>query len=160
MLYSLDMAPISNYGTENESPIEVRRQAAFLYSKAFSQGKWHAFWHKLRGEEPNLRDLSKIEKTAKRLSSKDIAVVNVPLGKIVGSEGRVKDFDHDFHPLADHNDQRWISVAAARRQGKPLPPVDLIQVGDEYYVRDGHHRISVAKASGQTEIEARIHGLK
>jgi hypothetical protein len=47
-------------------------------------------------------------------------------------------------------------VAAARRRGKSLPPVDLIQVGDAYFVRDGHHRISVARALGQQDIEAKV----
>ncbi len=136
MLYSLDMAPIS---------------------KASSRGKWHAFWHKVWGQEPHLHDLALIKNTARRIPTKKSAVILVPLDKIIGSEGRVQDFDHDFHPLSDHNDQRWINVAVAHRNGITLPPVDLIQVGDEYYVRDGHHRVSVAKANGQKEIEARIH---
>jgi hypothetical protein len=49
---------------------------------------------------------------------------------------------------------RWLRVAAARDQGKVLPPVVLVQVGDVYFVRDGHHRISVARALGQLDIEA------
>ena len=47
-----------------------------------------------------------------------------------------------------------MSVAGARIQDVPLPPVDLIQVGDRYFVRDGHHRISVARTFGQHFIEA------
>jgi hypothetical protein len=78
------------------------------------------------------------------------------LAKIVGSEGRTADFDSAFDPLRSHNRDRWIGIAAARRQGAILPPVELIQVGDTYYVRDGNHRVSVAKAAGQVEIEAQI----
>jgi hypothetical protein len=51
---------------------------------------------------------------------------------------------------------RWLRVAAARDQGKVLPPVVLVQVGDVYFVRDGHHRISVARALGQLDIEAEV----
>jgi hypothetical protein len=51
---------------------------------------------------------------------------------------------------------RWLSVAAARDQGKGLPPVVLVQVGDVYFVRDGHHRIAVARALGQLDIEAQV----
>jgi hypothetical protein len=80
----------------------------------------------------------------------------VPIAKIVGSEGRCGDFDRDFNPLHDHNRGRWLRIAAARRRGTPLPPVDLVQVGGLYFVQDGHHRISVALALGQTEIEARV----
>jgi hypothetical protein len=50
----------------------------------------------------------------------------------------------------------WLSVAVARQRGKSLPPVKLIQVGDVYYVQDGHHRISVARALGQRDIEAEV----
>lgn len=85
-----------------------------------------------------------------------MGVVNIPLAKIVGSENRVSDFDNTFNPLNEHNRDRWINIALTRRNGASLPPVELIQVGEEYYVRDGHHRISVAKAANQTEIEARI----
>jgi hypothetical protein len=82
--------------------------------------------------------------------------VVVPLEKIIGTEGRGEDFDADFHPLKKHNRERWISVYAARQMGVILPAVELVQVGDAYYLRDGHHRISVARAMGQLEIDARI----
>jgi hypothetical protein len=71
---------------------------------------------------------------------------------IRGSESRSSDFDRDFNPLHDHNRRRWLNVAAARQRGKALPLVKLIQVGDVYFVRDGHHRISVARALGQRSI--------
>jgi hypothetical protein len=80
----------------------------------------------------------------------------VPITEIVGSQNRCGDFDRDFNPLHDHNRARWLRIAAARRRGTPLPPVDLIQVGDLYFVQDGHHRISVARALGQQEIGARV----
>ena len=80
----------------------------------------------------------------------------VSIDQIKGSEGRSQDFDAKFRPLQRHNRDRWLDVAAAIHLGKALPPVDLIQVGEKYYVRDGHHRISVAKAQGQLSIEATI----
>ena len=52
--------------------------------------------------------------------------------------------------------QRWQSVANALDEGVPLPPVQLIQVGAAYYVRDGHHRVSVNRALGQEVIEADV----
>lgn len=80
----------------------------------------------------------------------------VPLSSIVGSEGRSNDFDRSFHPLTSNSKDRWISVASARQRGVPLPPVQLIQVGNTYYVRDGHHRISVAHALGEQYIDAEV----
>ncbi|HSN74547.1 MAG TPA: transcriptional regulator, partial [Anaerolineae bacterium] len=73
-----------------------------------------------------------------------------------GSMGRTGDFDHHFHPLDDRLRSRWISVAMARRQFIPLPPVSLVQVGACYFVQDGHHRISVARALGESAIDAEV----
>jgi hypothetical protein len=80
----------------------------------------------------------------------------VPLNSIRGTEGRPGDFDDQFCPLSDQTRQRWQSVAAALDAGLVLPPVQLIQVGAEYYVRDGHHRVSVTRALGQDTIEAEV----
>ncbi len=78
------------------------------------------------------------------------------LARIVGSEGRSEDFDGHFRPQRTHNRERWIRVASAWLQGLALPAVQLVQVGDAYYVRDGNHRVSVARAFGQESIDAEV----
>ena len=80
----------------------------------------------------------------------------IALDKITGSESRTGDFDHNFNPLSDSLKDRWVNVMAARLSGTPMPPIDLLKAGDEYYVRDGHHRISVARALGEGFIEAQV----
>jgi hypothetical protein len=80
----------------------------------------------------------------------------VSLNQICGSMNRTGDFDQHFHPLADRLRDRWVSVAMANSQDVPLPPVSLVQVGGCYFVEDGHHRISVARAMGQTAVEAEV----
>jgi len=85
-----------------------------------------------------------------------VGLKTVPLSRIAGSEGRCGDFDREFRPLKIHTQERWYRVARAHLTGVPLPPVDLIRVGDEYYVRDGNHRVSVARAFGQAAIEALV----
>ena len=80
----------------------------------------------------------------------------VPIEQIRGSEGRSSDFDRNFNLLQDHCKDRWLGVARAREQDKVLPPVEVVQVRDVYFVRDGHHRISVARALGQLDIEAEL----
>ena len=83
-------------------------------------------------------------------------IQSVAISQICGSMGRIGDFDHRFHPLDDRLRNRWISVAMARRQFIPLPPVSLVQVGACYFVQDGHHRISVARALGESAIDAEV----
>jgi hypothetical protein len=81
-----------------------------------------------------------------------------PIAQIQGSatKGRSQDFDRSFRPLKFHNEKRWLSLATAQLKGIALPPISLVKVGDIYYVRDGHHRVSVARALGQQEIEAEV----
>lgn len=83
-------------------------------------------------------------------------IQTVPIRQIHGSEGRNSDFDRNFNPLHKRTMQRWMRVYDAWQDGVALPPVELVQVGDEYYVRDGHHRISVAQALGNQYIDAEV----
>jgi len=88
--------------------------------------------------------------------TRDLGTRPVRLEKIVGSVGRYHDFDSTFR-LKDHlPHERLESVKKRMREGKPLSPVELYQFKDEYYVLDGHHRVSAAKEFGYEEIEARI----
>jgi hypothetical protein len=80
----------------------------------------------------------------------------VLIAQIDGSENRSTDFDRNFNPLNDHTRDRWLSIARAWQRGRYLPPVKLIQVGDHYFVRDGHHRISVARALGWEVVYATV----
>jgi hypothetical protein len=70
----------------------------------------------------------------------------VALDTIIGSVDRARDFDCWFHPRAKVKRQRWIQLALAQRRGEYIPPVDLYRIGDLHFVRDGHHRVSVALA--------------
>jgi hypothetical protein len=138
----------------------LRDTTDLLYSSARDRGQRAMLWATLTGRSRCLLALEEVRQgshvsTTER-SQLEAETRLVPIAQIVGSEGRCGDFDRDFNPLHDHNRGRWLRIAAARRRGTPLPPVDLIQVGDLYFVQDGHHRISVARALGQTDIEARV----
>jgi hypothetical protein len=80
----------------------------------------------------------------------------VPIGSIIGSEGRVADFDIDFHPIRETARERWVNMAIVYLSRLPLPPIELIRVGDAFFVRDGHHRISVGRAFGQISMDAEV----
>jgi hypothetical protein len=113
-------------------------------------------WSTLTRRPRRLYDLATVERGANVLDRCYAGGRTVPLDQIRGSEGRAGDFDRDFHPLRTHTRERWVGIAEARRQGKELPPVSLVQVGGVYFVRDGHHRVSVASAFGQRTVEARV----
>lgn len=123
---------------------------------------WRSNWLKRLGlsRKQALRDLNEKLAELRQICPTLVGMAHyeglrlVRLADIKGTEGRKNDFDADFAPLTERVENRWVSVAMAVLSGKSLPPVELVKVGDEYYVRDGHHRISVAKALKQDAIEA------
>jgi hypothetical protein len=84
----------------------------------------------------------------------------VRLEQIVGSEGRYTDFDRQFAPRHEATKFRWMSVDRAHHQAVALPAVELYKLGDIYFVKDGHHRISVARLQGQAYIDAIVTELQ
>ena len=80
----------------------------------------------------------------------------VPLDMIVGTVDRAVDFDRGFRPTSARLRSRWERIAAAQRRGEALPPISLFQIGDLFFVRDGHHRVSVAKSLGRDDIDAYV----
>src|SRR3954454_18756943 len=86
----------------------------------------------------------------------DLGLKVVPLESIVGTVDRAADFDRGFRPTSPRLRSRWERIAAAQRRGESLPPISLYKVGDLYFVRDGHHRVSVAKSLGRQDIDAYV----
>ena len=83
-------------------------------------------------------------------------VRSVPLAQIIGSVNRYRDFDRVFLPTQGYTMDRWTRVNRAWYQDQSLPPVLLYQVGQAYFVVDGHHRVSVAREQGQAFIDAEV----
>jgi hypothetical protein len=127
-----------------------------LYAQARQRARRGQIWSSLTGRTQVLLSLKQVRAACAVESESDGGVRTVPISQIRGSEGRSRYFDRDFNPLYDQARGRWLGIARARQQGKALPPVSLVQVGDAYFVQDGHHRISVARALGQTDLEARV----
>jgi hypothetical protein len=78
----------------------------------------------------------------------------IAVDQIHGTLNRSDDFDYAFHPLKGSTQNRWRRVATAMMNGMKLPPIEVIQVGDAYFVKDGHHRISAARALGFLYLDA------
>jgi hypothetical protein len=135
---------------------------AALLSQAltlFNQARWNATVEKgknlLLRRVSTLIDLESISANTIRASYYGGLKV-VSINRICGTLGRTSDFDNGFNPLDDRIRDRWVSIAMARKQNISLGLVELIQVGDRYFVKDGHHRISVARTLGETAIDAEV----
>jgi hypothetical protein len=86
----------------------------------------------------------------------DMGIQMIPLHQIVGSTGRFRDFDLKFAPRRKRSEVRWTSISDAVDRGHQLPPVLLYKVGKVYFVEDGNHRVSVARAAGKEWIQAHV----
>jgi len=88
-----------------------------------------------------------------RTGERRLGLQVVPLDAIVGSVDRTRDFDRLFRPRSQRTRGRWERLARAQRRGEAIPPIDAYEVGELYFVRDGHHRVSVAHALGLRSID-------
>jgi hypothetical protein len=144
------------YQTQIKSEAIARQEAVQLYLRKRVQGWPRRLWSSFTGHSRNLLNLTSMQTPDVARAGHPAGIRSVPIAQIRGSEGRCADFDADFCPLRKHSRDRWLSVATARIRDIPLPRVALIQLGDTYFVRDGHHRISVARALGEAYIDAEI----
>jgi len=131
-------------------------EASRLYQAARRRARLGKLCSALTGRCRHLFHLSAIQDACGVGGRHYAGTQAVPIDHIRGSEGRCSEFDASFWPLQTRTKRRWLSIALAHYMGESLPPVELIQVGEFYFVRDGHHRISVAKAMGQTYIDAQV----
>lgn len=148
------------FGFFNRSPYQDENadlvyRAVRLFNAAISRGRFAHLKRWITRKSGQLHDLNHLHST--RLRGQYYAGIRpVALNKIKGSLGRTGDFDCDFNPLDNRLRDRWQSIAMAFLHNTCLKPVELIQVGDCYYVKDGHHRISVAHALGKCAIDAEV----
>lgn len=155
----VEMLMNSGYTYEGEIQTDkpsLRGQALSLFSMMVINGRLHRVTNTLKRKSTRL--LIRIaDHSASCIPNQHYAGhKSVPIDRIRGSEGRTEDFDDAFYPLHDRLRHRWLSVASVRLAGHDLPPVELIHTDGVYFVRDGHHRISVAKALGESYIDAEV----
>ena len=80
----------------------------------------------------------------------------IALDSIVGTVDRSREFDRAFRPTTPRVRERWQRINLAQRRGQAMPPIDVYRVGELHFVKDGHHRVSVARALGHRDINAYV----
>lgn len=133
------------------------REAA---SSDFERARRKAFWRKLltwiKGESNELLPFDEFRENLPIHGQHYMGLREVPVNKIVGSMGRFKDFDREFLPVQSITRDRWINIDTAHYEEIILPPVDLYKMGDIYFVKDGNHRVSVARERQQIYVDAYV----
>ncbi len=85
-----------------------------------------------------------------------LGLQTIPLDSIVGTVDRTREFDRAFRPTSRSGKDRWQRIAKAMRRGESMPPIDVYRIGELHFVKDGHHRVSVARELGLEVIEASV----
>ena len=137
---------------------------SFRANEAFSRARRRALWQGVlgffKGKQALRASLLSFDTVRDKLKIRGqhyAGLQMIPIDKIVGSVGRYQDFDRAFLPAQDHIRERWRVVYQAQAaQGTGLPPIEVYKIGDAYFVRDGHHRVSVLKELGATDVEAYV----
>lgn len=91
-----------------------------------------------------------------RRGERRLGLQTIRLDSIVGTVDSTRDFDRKFRPTSERVRERWERLALAQRRGESIPPIDVYRVGDLYFVEDGHHRVSIALATGAKTIDAYV----
>lgn len=125
--------------------VKARRRARL--QRVFSTFKW---------QNPDLLSFYEVTKLIKPESQSYKGMQTIELKKIIGSENRYHDFSSAFLPKNNNIESKWENIDAARLDDIPLPPISVYKLGEWYFVRDGNHRVSVAKARGQEFIDAEV----
>ncbi len=110
----------------------------------------------VRGKNTDLVSYEEVARRIKAYQQIEMGTKMVPLDKIIGSVGRYRDFTSEFLPRTAISKDRWTRVDRVLNSLQGYPPIELYKIGDAYFVRDGNHRVSVARANGLTHIEAYV----
>jgi hypothetical protein len=114
---------------------------------------------RLRGEPGDVNVILPFEEVVQALGQtgeRRLGLEVIPLDSIVGTVDRTREFDRQFRPTSGRGRVRWERVAGAMRRGESLPPIDVYRIGELHFVRDGHHRVSVARTLGRSDIDAYV----
>src|SRR4028119_2459582 len=138
--------------------MDVREQVDLDYARAHRRALVGRFVARIRRRCTALCAFEEARREQGAENRRYLGRRTVEVGRVVGSVGRWRDFDGGFMPKRA-SAGRWKRVALAFRTGRDLPPVVLYKLGDDYYVVDGNHRVSVARFEGGGVIAADVHRL-
>ena len=110
-----------------------------------------------RAEDVNhILPFEEVARALGRIGERRLGEQLIPLDSIVGTVDRSREFDRSFRPTSPRVRERWQRINLAQRRGESMPPIDVYRIGELHFVKDGHHRVSVARALGYHDINAYV----
>lgn len=141
---------------DQQEPLGLRHEALKEFDRARRRAFFEEMLRILGRQTPDLLPFEEVRNRLRLYNKAYRGLQDVPLDQIVGSLGRYEDFTRTFLPRRDDARERWVRVEQLTQWGEGLPPVELYKVGDVYFVKDGNHRVSVARAHGAPTIQAHV----
>jgi hypothetical protein len=138
---------------------ELKQQTSADFSKARTKAILSKIQHFMHTDKDRLLSFNDVKDILKPRNEVYQGSRTVPIKLIAGSEGRYRDFNKYFLPRSEHLRIRWERVDAAHHTNIILPPIQLYEIGGLYFVRDGNHRVSVARAQNVEFIDAEVISL-
>jgi hypothetical protein len=138
---------------------DIRQQTSSDFSRARGKAILSQLQHFLRTEQDRLLSFNDVKSILKPKNEVYQGNQTVPIKLIIGSEGRYRDFTKYFLPRSEHLRSRWERVDEAHIRDIILPPIQLYEIGGVYFVRDGNHRVSVARSQNVEFIDAEVTSL-
>ena len=126
------------------------------FSRAKTRARFQSLLNTLTWKNTDLLSFYEVTSIIKPKSETYRGMQTIPVSRIIGSEGRYHDFSSAFFPKREMLRNRWESVDRAVLSDIVLPPSSVFSLGGYYFVRDGNHRVSVAKAQGVEFIDAEV----
>jgi hypothetical protein len=136
--------------------LKHRHEAMRHFEQARRQARLDQLSARLTGRDNRILPFEAIRSRLRQQNQLYRGIHEVALDHIVGSVGRYQEFSRQFLPLRDNLRERWVGVDTLTLAADGWTPVDLYQVGDVYFVKDGHHRVSVARQLDIPTIEAHV----
>ena len=131
-------------------------QANDDFFRALKKAKLQTFLSRMQMERTELLSFYDVKELVKPKRQTYRGLKAIRVDRIIGSEGRYRDFNKAFFPKKSMLKGRWESISRAHMQMVNLPAISVYKIGDAYFVRDGNHRVSVAKTLGVEFIDADI----
>lgn len=141
---------------DNSSPLIHGLHAKEDFNVAYRKGFWRGVWSWLTNKNTDLLPFDQVRQALPFSGQHDLGLREIELDQIIGSVGRYNDFDNAFLPLRTTERRRWESIDRALLQDITLPPIEVYKIGAFYFVKDGNHRVSVARLRGQAYIDAYV----
>ena len=138
---------------------DLRQLTSSDFSRARGKAVLSQIQHFMHTDRDRLLSFNDVKDILKPKNQVYRGLQTVPIKLIIGSEGRYRDFNKFFLPRAEHLRSRWERVDAAHIKDIILPPIQLYEIGGVYFVRDGNHRVSVARAQNVEFIDAEVTSL-